>query len=307
MAEMTRAEAAALLGVPENADKAAVNAAVRKLTSKYHPDAVRNKSPEEQKEAERIFKSLNKAKKVMFEPPKPEQPAAAPTSTFASSAGMAGGGYAGSSQNYQQGRVPRASTNARVNTQGRSGAFEQARSNQRHNYNTARSFNFNIPHVVDDEEYTLQQMYQAEATKRYKKASDVFKVTPSIFASVIFLIYAIYKLATGILGSMTTGIPFDIIPYLILVAIVIVKFFIYDLLISHHLMSALSKAMSKISVMGVEVLLLGCGAIALSLPKPDVIAVGLAFLGLLLVGTGFIIKMVRMASEKRKEEEIPEM
>ena len=98
MAEMTRAEAAALLGVPENADKAAVNAAVRKLTSKYHPDAVRNKSPEEQKEAERIFKSLNKAKKVMFEPPKPEQPAAAPTSTFASSAGMAGGGYAGSSQ-----------------------------------------------------------------------------------------------------------------------------------------------------------------------------------------------------------------
>lgn len=310
MAEMTRAEAAELLGLPENADKAAVNAAVRKLTTKYHPDAVRNKSPEEQAEAERMFKAVNKAKKVMLEPPKPQEAPGYPpssqsygTQTFAGAAA----GRGGSAQRYQQGRVPNASTNARVNNP-RAGMFEESRNQHRRNqYNTATAFNINTPHIVDDEEYTLQDMYTAEAQKRYKRRGDILKLTPSVISSVVFLIYAIYKVAMGMAGSMSTGISFDPVPYLILALACVAKFFIYDLLLSHHLMKALSKIMSKPTVLGFEFLFMGCAAIAISLPKSDIVAVALAFLGIALVGTGFIVKMVSKARRKREEEEIPEM
>ncbi|KAJ3035523.1 secretory subunit [Rhizophlyctis rosea] len=54
-----------IMGLTEDADAAAVKSAYRKLSKTLHPDAVLNKSPEEQAEAARKYVDLAKAMKVL--------------------------------------------------------------------------------------------------------------------------------------------------------------------------------------------------------------------------------------------------
>jgi len=60
----------AVLGVPQDADENQIKSAYRKCALKYHPDKQANKSEEEKKEAETIFKSIGEAYEILSDPQK---------------------------------------------------------------------------------------------------------------------------------------------------------------------------------------------------------------------------------------------
>lgn len=294
---MTRAEAAAILGLPENADKQAVNTAVRKLTVKYHPDSVQDKSPAEQAKAEEMFKKVNQAKKVMLAPPEKSQPAPAPSpSRPQQRSNTQSGGY------YSQGRVNQPTTDPFADM----GSFtrEEYTSNKsRTKYNTATSFESNIPRTADNEESILNEMYEAETKTRYKRRGDIVRATLSLVPTTVFLILAFYQLFATTLSKGDVGAILSS-PYLVIIGICLLKY-IYDFVGSYYVNSALSRndRVPKVSIMGVEMAVLGALFIFISKPIPCLPAVVLVFAGFAIIGIGYIIAMTK---RKRREDILDE-
>ena len=156
---MTREEASQILGIPYDATQKQVNDAYRKAIAKYHPDANRNKSPEEQKNAESMFKKCAQAKKVMLSK-EPEQPRTQqiqhPRPNNQSRTRSANGSY-----------------NAPYNTRSTAQSQPTRTQQERPVHNTAHSFHDNVPKVIDDAERQISGFYQDDAKRRYQSPLDL--------------------------------------------------------------------------------------------------------------------------------------
>lgn len=259
---MTLSEAAAVLGIEPTDDKAKINASYRAAVSKYHPDANRSKSPEEQKRAEAMFKKTGTARKVLLNPEMAEPEVEMGMPYDAASAGMgydtgvgggaSGAGYANSSSRprstggYQQaggtsdmfaGQPRNQSSsvpNQRQNGQDSYRSSARADSTyQSPGYNTSKSFNDStVERVADPAEESIAEIFRDEARSQYIKASDKFRMTPSAIVSGIFLLFAavIFLASPLTINSFTPAAP------AVDIAIVsIAKFIVYDLLISFYI------------------------------------------------------------------------
>lgn len=276
---MSRSEAAQLLEIPENADAKTVNAAYRKCIAKYHPDANRNKSPQEQQYATEMFKKCGVAKKVMLAPPEAPKPTPSPTPTPTTNRAA----YNSQQAQYQ---APRANT---AQQQARQPQPQQSGSNNTF-YNKASTFVDNIPKVVDDAERQIHNFYQKETKKKYNTPVDLFRLTPSAFVTLGYIIVAILAmlLAPPIETVVATGdmfalMPFTISPLLVFIGVMILKFAIYDGIISFYTNKLFKKLKLNWWVQcGIEAILTAAIYIAVAASMSlslDIMLVGAGMLG----------------------------
>jgi hypothetical protein len=229
-----------------------------------------------------MFKAVNKAKKVMLEPPKPKAatPAPSPQATLQ-----------GTGQRQTQQRTTQSQANRQRTSQ-------SSTAHQRNKYNTATTFMSNVPHVADREESALYDMYEVEARNRYKQGSDMFRITWSLLATLLVFALSAYQLVMAFMtdpATTATGTAPNFIPYLIMLGICLVKGVVYDMMVSHALGSLLGRNnwMSKISLAGVELSVLSAVFMFLTAPITNVIAIGLLFFGFAMIGGGYIASMVK--------------
>lgn len=270
---LTLSQAASILGVSTSASKADINAAYRSAISKYHPDANRNKSLEEQKKAEQMFKQVGMARKVMLNPDlaEPEHVhlngSPSPSSTGRGSASNTSGHtsvpQSTRSQAQSGGRAQAAHGSASqptAQTRPRSPQNYQASAASSQyvpqGYNTARSFHDNVEKVADPAEEELARIYENETRNEYLSFSDKARLTPSMGVSAIFLVAAIamFFAMPSPLSALALGNP-----CVILAIASIVKMFTYDLFASYYVRRAIAKKLKRAwgVLFGVETAALG--------------------------------------------------
>ena len=271
---MTLEQAADLLGVSTHATKDEISAAYRKKVAQYHPDANRGKSQEEQVRAEKMFKAVTQAKKIMLNP----SMAAPPEPVIVE----------------QQIRPNPAtqSTGARARTQTQSASAGTPTGRARPKYNESKTFmGDDVPHIVDQAEYELHGIYADDAKDAYAKASDNIRMTPSIMISIAFLVWGIASVLTdaNLAEALTLTNPF------ILLAIVsLIKIVVYDLFISYFVYKLVSKARFTWSfVLGLDTLVMG--AVTFGLLQAFG---GFSPLGLIPMALGIIFLIVGISMKK---------
>lgn len=304
---MTLSQAASVLGISTSASKAEVNNAYRAAVAKYHPDANRGKSPEEQKRAEQMFKQVGMARKVMLNPqladPEPNNspdigyspstgamhtkkphPSTRPSQTGTSSATRANAGNRGTSPRASQ-SYKASSSSSRYVSQG---------------YNTSHSFHDDVEKSVDPAEDEIARIYRDESRKEYLKFSDKARLTPSVGASLLFLAVAVamFFVSPLSLDSLTLANP-----CLLLAAIAFVKMATYDLFASYYVKRAISKRFSKAwgVLFGAETAVLGAIGTALLATVHAMLGCPFAVPAMVaLVFTGIAIAAVSVYLSKKK-------
>lgn len=284
---MTKQEASQILGVPSTATQKQVNEAYRKAIAKYHPDANRNKSADEQKHAEIMFKKCSQAKKVMLSK-EPEIP------QYNTSPGNTSSSSTQRSQSYSQSRADEAGVRSASNTSGQQQTQRQT-TQTRQAHNKAKTFHDNIPKVIDDAERQIAGFFRKDAKGRYSSFSDNLRATPSWIPSIILLIMAIVSFISkgeGLVG-LFNGNP--MVPFALCM---LGKILVYDLFISYYIGKLLQKAkLNSFVLAGIEAVIITIGyLIALGsggLPVEMMIAVGGIGTGIAFLAAGFIIKAIK--------------
>lgn len=304
---MTLSQAASVLGISASASKAEVNSAYRAAVSKYHPDANRGKSPEEQKRAEQMFKQVGMARKVMLNPqiadPEPSSPTDAgyspstesrhaqkpqsgthPFQTGASSTPTSGAGNHRTSPRVSQ-SYKASSSSSRYVSQG---------------YNTSHSFHDDVEKSVDPAEDEIARIYRDESRKEYLRFSDKARLTPSAGASLLFLAVAgaMFFASPLSLGSLSLANP-----CLLLAAIALFKMATYDLFASYYVKRAISKRFSKAwgVLFGAETAVLAAIGIALFATMSGMLDCPFAMPAMVvLVFIGIAIAAVSVSLSKKK-------
>lgn len=303
---MTLSQAASVLGISASASKAEVNSAYRAAVSKYHPDANRGKSPEEQKRAEQMFKQVGMARKVMLNPQLADPDSSIPSDTGHPPATTM------NTQKPQSGTRPFQTGASSTPTSGAgnhrtspraSQSYKASSSSSRYvsqGYNTSHSFHDDVEKSVDPAEDEIARIYRDESRKEYLKFSDKARLTPSVGASLLFLAVAVAMFFASPLSldGLTLANP-----CLLLAAIALVKMVTYDLFASYYVKRAISKRFSKAwgVLFGAETAVLGAIGTALLVTMPDMSSCPFAMPAMVaLVFTGIAIAAVSIYLSKKK-------
>ena len=272
---MTLEQAADLLGVSSHASKDEISAAYRKKVAQYHPDANRGKSQEEQVRAEKMFKAVTQAKKIMLNPSM-----AAPEPVIVEDQTI-------------RPNPSTQSTGARARTQTQSASAGTSSGTTRPKYNESKAFmGDNVPHIVDQAEYELHGIYADDAKDAYAKASDNVRLTPSIMISIAFLVWGIASVLTDANGIAEALTPTN--PFILLAAVSLFKILVYDLFISYYVYRLVSKARFTWSfVLGLDTLVMGAVTFVLLQAFG-----GFAPLGLIPMVLGIIFLIVGISMKK---------
>lgn len=242
---MTLEQAAALLGIPVSASKAEITAAYRQKVAQYHPDAHIGGSDAEKAAADKMFKAITQARKIMLNPasaaqpevfqPRPQTQTRPQTPTYSQTPTWQQGA---SSQGVYQSEPQPFPT-----------------STERPRYNTATSFQNKVPRVMDDAERQLHGIYQNDAKDMYKKTSDVVRLTPTALITIAFIAWAAASVVTDPAGlSALTFIN----PFVVLVLACLAKLLIWDCLISYYVYKAVSRAgFGWTLVIGIDTIIVG--------------------------------------------------
>ena len=269
---MTLLEASEVLGVDLAAGKDEINSAYRKKVSQYHPDANRNKPEAERKHAEMMFKKVNQAKKIMLDPslaadaiPEQSYQQQPQYSQTNSPSGMDSQYHAPRPREYQQQPYNANSNNRQGNRQqGRRGSSPYGESGSDryygNGYNSSTTFYDNVEHVPDPAENQITKMSAREYKGTFAKASDVFRVTPSLFITlcvmIIALLPSVILLSNG--GSIIDTISMiTSVGTLCMIGYTIIKF-LYDLLVSYYAVNALKKKKMSWLTLGGSELIVTC-------------------------------------------------
>lgn len=273
---MSREEAARFLGVAEDADRTAVNAAYRRCIAKYHPDANRNKSVAERKEAEKLFKKSSEARNIMLGKSEPSKQPDVESAQRSNSTNRPyryadNNNTARRSDNHAEnyGYAPRSASNrtgtdnvgrqygddtraANANRYARTHAGSKASNRQSYssafdamrNSTERRTFRKRVQQAPDDAERQIAGIYESDAESRYCKRTDMLKITPSTFVSIIMI--ALYVLVS-IEDSMRTGSVGIMLNTASTIGclIVLVKMSTYDMLVSFRIWKKLSRHLSE--------------------------------------------------------------
>lgn len=295
---LTISEAAAVLGISTDASKAEINTAYRDAITKYHPDANRTKSPEEQKRAEQMFKQVGAARKVMLNPSTAEPE---PADLNMSSASHQAQAQPPSSHNASSSFSPQQqASQARPRQSYRASASTSQYAPQ--GYNTSRNFNNDMPRVVDPAEEQIAEIYREETKENYVSFSDKARLTPSWAVSLTLLLMS---LACFFL----TPFSFDNVsffnPCIIMALVCLVKIVSYDMFASYYIFRAIKKSIRTAwgVLCGAELLILGVvGAVLMSSSAfPPAIAVPM-FAGAAAVGAIMVVLSVILSKAKKNGE-----
>lgn len=296
---LTISEAAAVLGISTDASKAEINTAYRDAITKYHPDANRTKSHEEQTRAEQMFKQVGAARKVMLNPSTAEPE---PVDLNMSSA-----------SNQAQAQPPSSHSNASSSFRPQQQA-SQARPRQSYRastatsqyapqgYNTSRNFNNDVPRIVDPAEEQIAEIYREETKENYVSFSDKARLTPSWAVSLTLLLMS---LACFFL----TPFSFDNVsfsnPCIMMALVCLVKIVSYDMFASYYVFRAIKKSIKAAWGMlcGAELLVLGIGGAVLMSSSAFLPAIAVPmFAGAAAVGAIMVVLSVILSKAKKNGE-----
>lgn len=295
---LTLSQAASILGIEASASKAEINAAYRNAVSKYHPDANRNKTPDEQKEAEKMFKQVGMARKVMLNPdladPEP--------SNLSMTSSSAAGRTSAASTRTTTSSAPRQTTQR--GTPRATQSYQASASSSQYvpqGYNTAHSFHDNVEKVVDPAEEELARIYREETRKEYLTFSDKARLTPSFGTSAILLVFAIamFFMAPFSLSAISLANP-----SILLAIISIVKMFTYDLFASYYVHKAIAKKIKRAwgMLFGTEISVLGIvGLVVFATHSETVVPLGIP-VAIGLIALGILTSVISLALSKKKSE-----
>lgn len=278
---MTLEQAASLLGVSTTASKAEITAAYRQKVAEYHPDAHIGGSDAEKAAADKMFKAVTQARKVMLNP----SSAASPQQTWQPQ------------PRPQQPTQPSPQSWPGASTQGvYQGSAEQpfSASSERTKYNTATSFQNQVPRVMDDAERQLHGIYQNDAYDMYKKKSDVFRLTPTALITIAFIAWAVASVITDPTGLAALTLTN---PFVVLAIACVVKLLIWDSLISYYIYKGVSKAgFGWTLVIGIDTILIGLIAFVIL-----TLFGGYAMLALIPAGIGVIFLLMGLFMRQQQK------
>lgn len=328
---MRLSEAAAVLGVDQNADKQTIEKAARQQIRKWHPDRWRNASEAEQKKASEEYSKVSKAQQVMQHPetadpeiqdiPSPSSYGHSQQQTYPQGSGFPDGYdvdamFNPQSQYRPQPQRPTPQSPQRPSPSPFDSVYQgTANDNRRVKYNEATNFEDTFGAIPDTMEQQLNTMHNTETAKRYQQFADVMKMSMSVLASVVMFFVSFVLLIAmlgivdvtplasegtfgGVMASIlpaTSGVP-SVFTFGILTVMTLLKIISYDAFIAPLLARKIS-AVTPSVLCGMDLVLCGIVGYALSgaWPVPRFLYGTMILFGILFAIVAVVMKLQREA------------